>query len=93
MYRVQIRLNRHKLTILNLSTDVVLEISTFNNGEFFFLGLLPGQYRAYLDKATLAAYGYRAEPESFEFEVKPIRGGMSIEDADFRLIPLDTISQ
>lgn len=82
-----------KLTILNLSTDVVSEITTFNNGEFFFLGLLPGQYRAYLDKATIAAYGYRAEPESFEFEVQPIRGGMSIEDVDFRLIPLDTVTQ
>lgn len=82
-----------KLTILNLSTDVVSVITTFNDGEFFFLGLLPGQYRAYLDKATLAAYGYRAEPESFEFEVKPVRGGMSIEDVDFRLIPLEAIPE
>jgi hypothetical protein len=78
-----------KLTIINLSTEVVSELTTFNDGDFYHLGLLPGQYRAYLDKETLTAYGYRSEPESREFEVAPIPGGTSIEHIDFRLLPLE----
>lgn len=76
-----------KLNLLNLSKDVISEIVTFNDGEYYFLGLLPGRYRAYPDPEQLKKYGYYSEPEYLEFEVEPLEGGVSIENINFLLVP------
>lgn len=74
-----------KIIVLNLSRDIITEITSFNDGEFYYLGLLPGKYRAYLEQDELEEYGYQAEPPSIEFEIKPELGGSSIEGINFLL--------
>ncbi len=76
-----------KVMLMNLSKERLTELMTFSSGEFYYLGLVPGSYKAYIDQAQLLKYGYKSEPEFIEFEVKPIEGGSSIEHIDFRLVP------
>jgi hypothetical protein len=76
-----------KVLVFNISKDVLTEVTTFNDGGYYYLGLLPGSYRAYLDPDQLARGGYRAEPEAIEFDIKPMAGGQPVENIDFLLIP------
>ncbi|MEW5796889.1 MAG: carboxypeptidase-like regulatory domain-containing protein [Candidatus Zixiibacteriota bacterium] len=76
-----------RVQVFNISKDVLTEITTFNDGEYYFLGLLPGSYRAYVDPEQLKRGGYRSQPEAIEFDVKPVTGGLQIENISFLLIP------
>jgi hypothetical protein len=76
-----------RLKVLNLSKDIVIDIVSFSSGQFYYLGLIPGKYRAYLDPEQLDRYGYRAEPASLEFEVLPSEAGSSVENVSFVLLP------
>jgi hypothetical protein len=76
-----------KVIVMNTSRDILTEVSTFTDGEYYYLGLLPGSYRAYLDPAQLKRLGYRCEPESVEFEIRPKEGGEVISDIHFVLTP------
>ena len=76
-----------KVMILNISKERVTEITTFSNGQFYYLGLIPGLYRVYIDPGQLKKYGYRSEPAGIEFDIEPVEGGTSIEDINFLLIP------
>ena len=73
------------LHVLNLSKDMISEITTFSSGQYYYLGLVPGTYRAYLDSAQMERYGYVSEPPSIEFEVKPSATGSSVENISFVL--------
>ncbi|MBI5266495.1 MAG: hypothetical protein HY851_04600, partial [candidate division Zixibacteria bacterium] len=73
------------LHVLNLSKDVITDITTFSSGQYYYLGLIPGRYRAYLDPAQLDRFGYVAEPHSIEFDVKPSTTGTSVEHVSFVL--------
>jgi len=76
-----------KVKVLNLSRDVASDITTFNNGEYYYLGLIPGHYRAYIDPEQLSKYGYTTTPESIEFDVLPSDKSGSIQNINFTLIP------
>lgn len=76
-----------RVHLVNISRDMETQITTFNAGDYFYLGLLPGQYRAFIDPVQLATYSFTTQPVSIEFEVGPIEGGAIIEDIDFLLIP------
>jgi len=78
-----------KLMIINLTDEVVTEITTFSNGQFYYLGLIPGSYRIYIDPQQLEKYGYVSEPNGVDFEVERIPGGTSIEDVNLQLIPAE----
>lgn len=75
-----------KVAFVEQNTEVLTEISTFASGEFYYLGLRPGQYRAYIDSEQLARLGYRAQPPFVEFEVKSTEHGDIIEGISFQLI-------
>ncbi len=64
------------------------EVTTFSNGEFYYLGLLPGNYEAVIDADQLRAYGYRANPEKITFTVSPKDGRGFIEDVNFVIEPV-----
>ncbi len=74
-----------KVYVMNLSKETLIEMPTFNSGDFYYLGLIPGSYRAYLDKNELEKYGYKSNPPFIEFEIKPVTGGSFIEDINFIL--------
>ena len=76
-----------RIMVFNISKDVLTEITSFNDGEYYFLGLLPGTYRAYLDPEQIGRAGYRSVPESIEFDIKPVVGGEIIENISFVLEP------
>ena len=76
-----------KIQVSDLTTGSKNEISTFNNGEFYYLGLIPGKYRARVLQKQLDVYGYISEPEMIDFEVKAVEGGSVIENINFLLIP------
>lgn len=76
-----------KVVLVNLSTGERTEISTFNNGEFYYLGLIPGRYRAEVDNNQLTSSGYKSSPPYIDFELKPSETGAIVEDIHFLLIP------
>jgi hypothetical protein len=79
-----------KVVIINTSRDILTEVSTFVDGEYYYLGLLPGTYRAYVDPGQLQRLGYVCEPESVSFEIKPREGGEVIDNIHFTLSPAAT---
>ena len=76
-----------RVFFLETARESITEVMTFNNGDYYFLGLLPGKYRAYVDPDQLQQYGYRSQPEEIKFEVKPVDGGAVVDNVDFLLIP------
>lgn len=76
-----------KLLFYNLATESVIEVTTFVNGDFYFLGLLPGKYLVYPDRSQLDKYGYESVPKDIELSITPAEGGGSIEDIKFLLRP------
>jgi hypothetical protein len=76
-----------KIILLNEVTGKMTEITTFNNGEYYHLGLVPGMYRACIDQDQLKKYGYISEPAFHSFQVKTIEGGDYINNINFTIIP------
>jgi hypothetical protein len=76
-----------KVIVINETTGKITEITTFNNGEYYHLGLVPGMYRAYIDQDQLKRYGYSAEPPQRSFQVKTVEGGDYVDNINFTIIP------
>ena len=72
-----------RLIIVNEITGKETELITFNSGEFFHIGLVPGMYRAYIDPKQLERYGYESEPPYNRFQVKAVTGGDYISNINF----------
>jgi hypothetical protein len=76
-----------RVKVINEVTGKEIVLTTFSDGEFFYLGIVPGMYRIEIDSEQLAQYGYVAEPPSRNFQVKTVEGGDSIDDLDFTIRP------
>ena len=76
-----------KVKVINELTGKEVNITTFNNGEYFYLGMVPGMYRALPDPDQLSEYGYISDPPYVTFQVKTVEGGDVIENLNFRIIP------
>jgi len=76
-----------KVVLMNISRETLIELTTFSSGEYYYLGLVPGSYKAFIDPGQLAQYGYECEPAYIEFEIKPVEGGTFVEDINFLLRP------
>ena len=76
-----------RVSFLHMSRESVTQVTTFNSGDYYYLGLLPGTYRAFIDPEQLDRYGYECIPANVEFEVKPIDGGTIVGDVNFVLKP------
>ncbi|MCP4634705.1 MAG: hypothetical protein GY855_17385 [candidate division Zixibacteria bacterium] len=74
-----------RLIVVNEMTGKETELVTFNNGEFFYIGLVPGMYRSYVDPTQLERYGYTADPPYSRFQVKAISGGDYIGNLNFMI--------
>ncbi|UCG63180.1 MAG: hypothetical protein JSV52_07840 [Candidatus Zixiibacteriota bacterium] len=77
-----------RIVLMNLSKESLIELTTFNNGEYYYLGLVPGSYKASIDPEQLKQFGYESRPAYIEFEIKPVEGGTFIEDINFLLVPI-----
>lgn len=76
-----------KILLLNMGTGQLTEITTFNNGEYYYLGLIPGDYQARVDPNQLDKYGYNADPVVIDFTVEAVTGGSIVDDINFVLLP------
>jgi len=74
------------VVLVNLTTESVTQLTTFNSGEFYYLGLIPGRYEAYIDPSQLAELGYECQPATLKFEIDPSNGKEIVENLDFQLI-------
>lgn len=76
-----------RVMVESLGRETVTELTTFSGGDYYYLGFIPGSYRAYVDPEQLQMLGYESQPGSIEFEVEPIEGGTTVENIDFLLRP------
>jgi len=76
-----------RIIITNEQTGSETKVISFNNGEYFYLGLVPGLYRIYLDREQLEKYGYACEPAFKTFQISTVEGGDIIGDMNFLLVP------
>ena len=76
-----------RVIIINEATGKEIELVTFNNGDFFHLGLVPGMYRAFLDPEQLKNHGYVSNPPYIKFQMKTIAGGDYFSAASFIIRP------
>ncbi|MEP0828815.1 MAG: hypothetical protein HRF51_09870 [bacterium] len=76
-----------RILIENISTGKRYDIITFNNGEYYYQGLVPGMYRAYIDPEQLSTFGYKAEPSEIPFQIQTIEGGDYVDGIRFLISP------
>jgi hypothetical protein len=76
-----------RIMLLNQKTESLVEVVSFSNGEYYYEGIIPGSYRAYIDPEQLTRYGYISDPDAIDFEVKPEDAGTCREKVDFTLSP------
>ncbi len=74
-----------RLIVVNEKTGKETELITFNSGEYFHIGLVPGMYRAYIDPTQLERYGYEADPPYSRFQIKTIAGGDYVGNINFMI--------
>lgn len=67
------------LEIKEVGTGVQRTLAVFGDGTFYFMGLPPGKYEAYVDSAQLSVLDVYADPAVLSFEVKPSRTGDYVE--------------
>ena len=79
-----------KIFIVNEVTGKEIEMTTFNSGDFFYLGLVPGMYRAYIDPEQLENYGYVSKPAYSRFQIKTVEGGDYVGNVNFVIDATDT---
>ncbi len=67
------------LEIKSLATGKVKDVSVFNDGSFYYMGLPPGDYEAYVDSTQLSVLGVYADPAVLQFRIKPTEKGDFVE--------------
>ena len=75
------------IMIVNEATGKETKLTSFNNGEFYYMGLVPGVYRAVIESEQLNRYGYASDPPSISFQIKTIAGGDNVSNLNFLIIP------
>ena len=76
-----------RVSVENVVTGKETMITTFNDGEFFYLGLVPGMYKVIIDRRQLEKYGYQSSPVERTFQIRTTEGGDSVENLNFLLTP------
>ncbi len=61
------------------STGFQRTISVFNDGSFYYMGLPPGSYEAYVDSSQLSMLGLIADPAILNVVIKPTKSGDYVE--------------
>ena len=74
-----------KIHIKNISDNSIETINTFSDGTYYYFGLRPGNYIAYVDEEQLKILGIKKSVAPAEFTVKAIENGDIIMNVDFVL--------
>jgi hypothetical protein len=73
------------VVISNDSSNFKQSITCFSDGNFYYMGVPPGNYKAEIDSVQLAKLNLVAEPAFIEFTVKRTTDGDFINDLVFEL--------
>ena len=79
------RIGGIKIYIKNIADGNIETITTFSDGTYYFFGLRPGNYVAYLDAEQLEIIGIKKNIAPIEFTVKAVENGDIIMNVDFIL--------
>ncbi len=71
-----------KIHIKNIKDEKVETISTYSDGIYYFFGLRPGKYIAYLDEEHLKILGSKSV-KPIKFEIEPKKNGDIVMDVNF----------
>ncbi|MCF6268386.1 MAG: hypothetical protein L3J41_01605 [Melioribacteraceae bacterium] len=74
-----------KIYIKNINDEKVETVVTFSDGSYYYFGLRPGNYIAYVDEKQLKIIGIKKRVEPIEFTISPIENGDIIMNVDFIL--------
>ncbi len=67
------------LTIKSPTSGFNKTFSVFNDGSFYYMGVPPGEYEAYVDSSQLAILDVYSDPPVLKFTVKPTKNGDYVE--------------
>lgn len=67
------------LELKSVSGEFNRSITVFYDGSFYYMGLPPGRYEAYVDSSQLAVLGVYSDPAKLLFDVKPTKNGDYVE--------------
>jgi len=62
-----------------------LDLLSYSNGEYYYMGLAPGKYRASIDPKQLSMLHYTCSPQYLDFELENKEEGDSKEKLNFTL--------
>lgn len=74
-----------KIHIQNHENDEEKVITSFNDGTLYYLGLLPGDYTAYVDSAMVEMLGAETEPDKIDFTIYDENDDKEIKELNFVL--------
>ena len=66
-----------------MDDEKIETVVTFSDGSYYYFGLRPGKYIAYLDEKQLGILGIKKEVEPIEFTITAIENGDVVMNADF----------
>ena len=69
--------------IKNLEDEKIENVVTFSDGSYYYFGLRPGKYVAYLDEEQLKILKINKRVEPIEFTISPMEDGDIISNIDF----------
>ncbi len=78
-----------KIHIVNADSSYMQSIPVFSDGSFYYLGVPPGKYTAYVDSIQLRVLNCVSDPTLANFEVKATKDGDFVSGLNFDLIPRD----
>ncbi|MFH1121336.1 MAG: SPOR domain-containing protein [Bacteroidota bacterium] len=84
---------RMLINFFNTSGKFVTKTLTEPDGYFNYLGLAPGKYIARPDSAQMNRLGVTADPEFYEFEIKPMEMGDIVDDLMFTMTSKNPVKQ
>ncbi|MFZ1082528.1 MAG: SPOR domain-containing protein [Candidatus Kryptoniota bacterium] len=67
------------LEIKSVNSDLQKTVNVFGDGSFYYMGLPPGEYEAYVDSSQLAILDLESDPPILTFQVKPTKEGDYVE--------------
>jgi hypothetical protein len=74
-----------KIHIVNHENEEEKVITSFNDGTLYYLGLLPGDYTAYVDPKMIEMLGAESSPDQIDFTIYDNDNDNVTKDLDFVL--------
>ncbi|MEX2396209.1 MAG: SPOR domain-containing protein [Balneolales bacterium] len=68
-----------------LDGDYSTETTTYTGGDFFTIGLPPGEYAAHIDTAHIKRLAFNSRPDTIYFDIESTIHGAIVEGLDFNL--------